>query len=326
MTATVPRLSVHQRVQHGVLALAVVGALASGLVFGAGGPTARFLHQASGYAALALVVYHFFSLTVQAYVENLRWVDLPLLPSAGDGAALVGELRHLFGGAPVRPAAGSHRVTQKLFYWWSAAAVLGLGASGTGIGFWERFGSVASLPALSTLHRGLALVLLATAAWHLYGALVWEGRWWPEWSWLTGGLDEEKARRKVPGAHAAHFAELAAAAEAGQELSPEERAQERQQQEKLEVQAELERGNALALEEQFVEALHHYRRALELYPGYSQALYNMARVLARMGECDMARATYRQFLDADPFHPLADRARAAIRELDAAGGGGGGTP
>jgi cytochrome b subunit of formate dehydrogenase len=321
MAVAIPRLSVHQRVQHGLLALAVCGALASGLLSGAGGPSARSLHLVAGYGALALVVYHFLSLTVQAYVESGRWADLPVLPAAGDGAALVAELRHLFGGAPARPKGGSHRVSQKLYYWWTAAAVLGLGASGTGIGSWERFGSIAALPTLSALHRGLALIVLATLAWHVYGALVWEGRWWPEWSWLTGGLDEEKARRKVPGAHAAYLAQLAGLLEEGRELTQEERALERQQQEKLEVQAQLERGNALAVEERFVEALHHYRRALELYPGYSQALYNMARVLARMGEREMARSTYRQFLDADPFHPLARKAQAAIRELDEGGGG-----
>ena len=86
------------------------------------------------------------------------------------------------------------------------------------------------------------------------------------------------------------------------------------------MQAELELGNRLALEERYVEALHHYRRALELYPGYSQALYNAARVLALMGEREMARETYRQFLDADPFHPLARKAQAAIRELAGDGG------
>ena len=46
----------------------------------------------------------------------------------------------------------------------------------------------------------------------------------------------------------------------------------------------------------------------------------MARVLARMGEREMAREAYQQFLAADPFHPLARKAQEAIRELDAGGG------
>jgi tetratricopeptide (TPR) repeat protein len=86
------------------------------------------------------------------------------------------------------------------------------------------------------------------------------------------------------------------------------------------VQQELEKGNRSALEERYVEALYHYRRALELYPDYSQARYNMARVLARMGEREMAREAYQQFLAADPFHNLAGKAQEAIREIDAGTG------
>ena len=86
------------------------------------------------------------------------------------------------------------------------------------------------------------------------------------------------------------------------------------------MQEELEKGNRFALEERYVEALYHYRRALDLYPDYSQARYNMARVLARMGEREMAREAYQQFLAADPFHTLARKAQEAIRELDAGAG------
>ena len=86
------------------------------------------------------------------------------------------------------------------------------------------------------------------------------------------------------------------------------------------MQEELEKGNRFALEERYVEALYHYRRALELYPDYSQARYNMARVLVRMGEREMAREAYQQFLATDPFHRLARKAQEALRELDAGAG------
>ena len=319
MAETIPRLTLHERVQHGVLALAVLGALATGL--GPGGAGARFWHLASGFCALGIVGYHALSLVVRAYVESRGWSGLPLAPGAGDAAAAIAEIGHIFGGSPARPAAGEYRVSQKLLYWWSGLATVLLAATGVGVAFWERFGTLGALPSLAGLHRGLALVLLAAAAWHLYGVFVWEGRWWPEWSWLTGELDAEKARRKVPGAHRRRLAELEELAAGGREGSPEERTRGRQMQEIQDVQAELERGNAYALEERFVEALHHYRRALELYPGYSQAMYNMARVLARMGEDDMAIETYRQFLEADPFHPLARKAQEAMRELAERGKG-----
>ena len=84
--------------------------------------------------------------------------------------------------------------------------------------------------------------------------------------------------------------------------------------EKAEVQEELEKGNRFALEERYVEALFHYRRALELYPDYSQARYNMARVLARMGEREMARDGYQRLSRRRPFPqpwPARPRRRSA---------------
>ena len=324
MTTALPRMRLQERLQHGLLALAVGGALATGLLLGrpiAGGGAARGWHLLAGYGALALLCYHLLYLVVRGYVEGCGWSSFPLRLTRGDWAAGVAEIRRLAGSVPARPEADEYRVSQKAFYWWSLAATAALAASGIGLAFWERLGALRHVATIAEVHRGFALVFLATCLWHLYGAFVWEGSWWPEWSWLGGSLDAEKARRKLPGAWRRHLAEQSDLAEAARVSAPDERARARQQQEKEEVQAELERGNRLALEERYVDALLHYRRALELYPGYSQALYNTARVLARMGEREMARATYRQFLDADPFHPLARKAQAAIRELDAGGEG-----
>ena len=187
----------------------------------------------------------------------------------------------------------------------------------------SRSGAVSAcsplLPQLAALHRGCALLLLVSILWHLYGVLTWEGRWWPEWSWITGALDGAQGRTQGAGGLAAPPA-LARGTGAGGEATPEQQERARLTREKDEVQEELEKGNRFALEERYVEALYHYRRALELYPDYSQARYNMARVLVRMGEREMAREAYQQFLAADPFHALARKAQEAIRELDAKGG------
>jgi len=321
--AGLPRMNPNQRAQHGLLVLAFAGALATGLVLGrpigVGAGTARSWHVVVGYGALVLLCYHVLYLTVRGYVESRRWSGFPLRWSAGDAGAAVAGMRSLLAGAPP-PEAGEYRPSQKALYWWTLAALALLGASGLGLVFWSRLGSLALLPQLAALHRGLALLLLAAVLWHLYGVLTWEGRWWPEWSWITGNLEAEKARVKVPGAWKRHLREELARAEAGTEASPEEKARQRQSQEKAQVQEELEKGNRFALEERYVEALYHYRRALELYPDYSQARYNMARVLTRMGEREMAREAYQQFIAADPFHSLAHKAQEAMRELETGGG------
>jgi len=315
-----PRLNMNQRMQHGALALAVVVALVSGLIldrpFGAGATSAHAWHVLAGFVALGLLGYHLLYLAVRGYVELRGWTRFPLRWSGADLEAARARVRFLLGSAAAPPEVDEYRPSQKVYYWWTLAALALLGATGCGVGFWGRFGTLSLLSQLAELHRGFALLLLVSTLWHLYGVLTWEGRWWPEWSWVTGTLDPEKALVKFPGAWRRHLGEELARAEA----TPEEQARARQSQEKTQVQDELEKGNRFALEERFVEALSHYRRALELYPDYSQARYNMARVLARMGEREMARDAYRQFLAADPFHPLARKAQEAIRELDAEGG------
>lgn len=319
-----PRLNLNQRAQHGLLILTVGGALASGLVlgrpFGAGASSLRAWHVLSGFGAIGLLGYHLLYLAVRGYVEMRGWSSFPLRWGGGDSEAALAGVSFLLGGGTAPPEAGEFRPSQKALYWWTLTALALLGATGGAVGFWGRFGSLPLLPQFAALHRGCALLLLVSIFWHLYGVLTWEGRWWPEWSWVTGSLAAEKAIVKVPGAWRRHLGEESARADADPGAAPEEKARERQSQEKAQVEQELEKGNRFALEERYVEALYHYRRALELYPDYSQARYNMARVLARMGEREMAREAYQQFLAADPFHPLARKAQEAIRELGAGAG------
>ncbi|MHB8834879.1 MAG: cytochrome b/b6 domain-containing protein [Candidatus Methylomirabilia bacterium] len=324
MADGLPRMNLNQRVQHGLLILTVGGALASGLVLGrplgVGASSLRFWHFFAGFGAIALLGYHLLYLAIRGYVEARGWSGFPLRWSGGDlEAALAGGRFVLFGGA-APPEPDEYRPSQKALYWWSLVALALLGATGGVVGFWGRFGSLSLLPQFAALHRGCALLVLVSILWHLYGVLTWGGGWWPEWSWITGALAAEKASVKVPGAWRRYLGEESARADTGAEATPEEKARERQSQEKAQVEEELEKGNRFALEERYVESLYHYRRALELYPDYSQARYNMARVLTRMGEREMAREAYEQFLVGDPFHPLARKAQEAIRELDARDG------
>jgi cytochrome b subunit of formate dehydrogenase len=314
-------MNLNQRAQHALLVLIVGVALATGLAldrpFGAGASSIHAWHVLAGFGAIGLLGFHLLYLAVRGYVEARGWAGFPLRWSGGDFEAALAGLRFLFGSAAAAPEADEYRPSQKACYWWTLAALALLGATGAGVDLWGRFGSLALLPQLAALHRGCAFLLLVSILWHLYGVLTWEGRWWPEWSWITGALADEKAKLKVPGAWRRH---LMNGESARAEATPEDRARERQSQEKAQVQEELEKGNRFALEEKYVEALYHYRRALELYPDYSQARYNMARVLVRMGEREMAREAYQQFLAADPFHSLARKAQEAIRELDSKGG------
>jgi cytochrome b subunit of formate dehydrogenase len=287
-------MNLHLRLQHGVLILAALGALVTGHVI-AGFPVPagidfdlwyRF-HQWSGMAAITLIGYHATYLFVRGYVEGRTWSAFPLGWKKGDWTDLRRQAGYVLGGEDERPEADLFRPSQKALYWGTGLLLAGLSLTGIGVGLWEHFGSYSLLPAvglLAHLHRGLALLLLAVVLWHLYGVLTWEGRFVPQWTWITGSMSEELAAAKGL--------------------------------EKKTVEEELKAGNLLAKEEKYVDALFHYRRALERYPGYSQARYNMAVVLRKMGERAMAVENFRQFVKDDPFHPLSRKAQENIAEIE----------
>jgi tetratricopeptide (TPR) repeat protein len=127
---------------------------------------------------------------------------------------------------------------------------------------------------------------------------------------------EELAAAKVAGHHRANqVLEEERLASISKKTTEETEADERRLEKKT-VEEELKAGNLLAKEEKYVDALFHYRRALERYPGYSQARYNMAVVLRKMGERAMAVENFRQFVKDDPFHPLSRKAQENIAEIE----------
>lgn len=320
-----PRMNLHLRIQHGILLLAVLTAVTTGHGTGVGVVPAGMgfdlwyrLHLGSGMLAAGTVGYHLLYLLIRGYVEGRHLSSFPLSWRGRDWKELKEEASFLWGKGE-RPEAGIFRVSQKFLYWGTGLFLLGLAATGTAVGFWEYLGShvyLSSLGFMAHLHRGLALLLLGSVLWHLYGTLVWEGAWTPQWTWLSGTIPEELARDKVPGFYREYVKQQEVRRnnilrKSAGDLDEDERRLEREQ-----VEGDLQEGNRLATEEQYVDALYHYRRALEQYPGYSQARYNMAVVLRKMGERAMARDNFLQFLREDPFHPLARKAQEFIAELE----------
>ncbi len=72
-----------------------------------------------------------------------------------------------------------------------------------------------------------------------------------------------------------------------------------------EAAAELSLGNLSARRAAFGEALTHYDRALELAPRLTEALFNRAGVLARLGRYDEATAGYWRVVELEPGHGAA---------------------
>ncbi len=323
---TIPRMDLHLRLQHGVLILSILTSLATGIgsnygfsaALGISFETWLQAHRWAGLTAVVIVVYHLFYLFVRGYVEGQGWNSFSLVWKKSDWSELRGQFRYLLTGETNPTEADRYRASQKALYWGTAALVPTIAAPGLLITYWESLWGFSLLPHLGLLaqfHRGFALLLLAFFLWHLYGAFTLEGAWKPQWTWLTGTISEEAARIKVPGFFRDFQRQEEIRLASRKKKSGEEEEEEARKIAKENVELDLQEGNRLAKEEKFVDAIFHYRRALERYPGYSQARYNMGIVLRKMGERAMAADEFRRFVRDDPFHPLAREAQKYIAEL-----------
>ena len=78
--------------------------------------------------------------------------------------------------------------------------------------------------------------------------------------------------------------------------------------------AELNYGAALARAGRTEEALARYGRAIAFNPGYSDARFNLAVNLDRLGRTEAAREAYLEILRRDPRHAARpEQPRPAVR-------------
>ncbi len=170
-----------------------------------------------------------------------------------------------------------------------AAAVVALGPDG--------------LLATARVHAAVGGLAMPVVLWHLYFAVLAPEQLWWNPAWLTGRVPWDLARRAWPGWTARIEAELALAGN-------------RQPDEAPSVQDLLEAGNRAARDGDLSAAAAAFQEALDLYPGYPQARFNLGVTLLRAGDRDGARQALRGVLEQDPFGPAADRARELLsREL-----------
>lgn len=311
---------VGQRLQHALFGVALALALVTGagspwLIRLAGGPVTLHARHAlfGGLVAVALLV-HLLYLSVRSYAEGLAPSEFPLRLGKGDARRIVAGI---FGaGEPgVR-----YTATRRLAYWvfvWGALVEVLSGAAVRYWDFWDLGLVTGSLGFLSALHAGTGMILGLAIPWHLLDILG-GGRMSLALTAVNGRIGRDRLAAWYADEHARIVGEERRRDE--QErlavgLTGEPGDDAALQQQRWGVELLLEEGNRAAREGDLAGSEERFRRALEIFPAYSQARFNLAVVLEKEGKLDEAVEAYREFLKIDPFHPLSRKAQDAVKRL-----------
>jgi cytochrome b subunit of formate dehydrogenase len=296
---------------HGLAAVGVVGALATGpllrfpqtsqLLVGDGFNVA-FLHTT--FAGLALMAW-------LGHIARvcLGWLEggyvFSLLPRVSDlGQLTKGILWNL--GSSQRPERGRYDYRERFAYFVQVCALPLLIVTGFALSNPAQPAAVfgpAMLVRAAGFHVAVGYVVAAFLALHLYFSLCAPGALFGNTSFLTGRADWERVQMMRPG-WAQELLDATSAQEASVDESPPS------------VADLLARGNDAAREGDLEGARGYFEEALTLFPGYTQALFNLAVVLSRLGEKDQAALRLREYLKEDAFGSAADRARKLLAELE----------
>ena len=259
------------------------------------------VHGLCGALLLALWSFHLVRICL-AWLEGRD--PTGLLPRPADFGALAGTLLRGSSAAP------RNRFTfrERFPYLFFLLAVPILSVSGWAVAHPATVvGMLGGRGLLTTaaLHSAVGLLCVPPLVWHLYFAQLQPGVLFWNSAWLTG----RSAWPKV----------LATRPEWAASLVRQYQPENALETEIPSVEALLAAGNTAGQQGEFKEAAASYRQALELYPGYAQAWFNLGVVLFRGGDHPGADQALRQFLQQDPFGPMASKAREILARLEGEG-------
>lgn len=304
---TIRRFTLHQRVQHWIAA-----GLASVLVVSAvfyvfpGGAVSSSVHVYAGLLSAGFLAWHLVALVAIGVRHDVPAGKLAFLPAGAEWKALAGGT-----GCPVWKYAPEEKGDYLAILVWSIL----LAASGILLRWPGRLGI--SDPSAYAWVRAVHAGFGGAFAVHLLLVHV-PGRWVrarPSFrrAILSGKVPLEDAlRRREWVADLVSSGVLVPA--------PEEKASESERESEA-VRGLLERGNRLVREERYAEASAAFEEALTLLPDYSQARFNLGVARMKEGRADLAIEQFRLFVDADPFNPMAGRARELMDALSPGKGG-----
>ena len=77
----------------------------------------------------------------------------------------------------------------------------------------------------------------------------------------------------------------------------------------------LNEGNELAKNKSYAEAIEKYKEAINIYPNYSQARFNLGVVYKKNNEFAEAINAFKEFIAMDPFNVMVAPAKKGVIEL-----------
>ncbi len=266
-----------------------------------------------GLVGAALLV-HLLYLSVRSYAEGLTPADFPLWLRRRDARLIAAGIV-----GPGEPGV-RYSATRRLGYWMFVVGATVQVLTGAAVRYWDLWdlGLVTgSLGFLSALHAGTGMIVGLAIPWHLIDILG-GGRLGLALTALNGRL----RRDRLSAWYADEYASIVEAERRWEDearqaggLTDGSGEDQAMQQQRWGVELLLEEGNRAAREGDLAGSEERYRRALEIFPSYSQARFNLAVVLEKEGKLDEAVEAYREFERIDPFHPLSRKAQDAVKRL-----------
>lgn len=292
---------------HSMGAISLIGAIITGLLAADGATLqTQLAHALFAITALAVWALHL----TRSALNYLKGAPMTLLARPGDLTAMFKDLSPK-PGAGNPPPGETRSYREKIPYTAQMALLPLLLLTGLMVSHPSAFFGILGPSGLVTagqLHAALADAALLFAAFHIYFTMLRPEALWFNPAFITGKADPEKYLAMRPW------------------LKPVPEKEEKAGNEDVEriptVEELLNEGNMAAREGNYEKAAALFAKALEHYPGYPQALFNLGACLKKTGDHARAKEALTEYLKQDAFGQASMRAREMLAEMETAKGGG----
>lgn len=317
---------------HIVLFLAVIGSLLSGLPlkyydlafaksildFAGSYESIKMMHHAMGTIIIIVMINHI-GMVIYVWIKAEKLLALIQMKFAReDIKETMSIIKNLFFFGK-KPEFGSYSLFSKLDYFISAVSLIVLSITGIFLMFPVASSSFVSrtwLPISLSVHSSLSILFAVyMMVSHLFNTHLHPGKLYFNTLWLTGTLDEDAMKTW----HAREYERLT---QSEQQMLEEYKKKSEEESDELKVQKEqklledyLSEGNALAKNKNYADAIVKYKEAIQIYPNYSQARFNLGVAYKMNGQYKEAVIAFKEFTSMDPFNTMAGPAKTNIKEL-----------